>query len=95
MPEDSVAVLDEMMTRRIEAVCSRLDQEFPEAGAETIRERASAVISELLAEARVTDFVPVLAYRATREILSSSRDAGGNRRDELLVERQELVFRSS
>jgi hypothetical protein len=58
---------DAQLTTRLTLASQHLHREFPSVPARVIDEHFSTVVTELLASARLFEFVPVLAGRYTRE----------------------------
>lgn len=65
------AVTDETLEKRIRDAETDVAREFVSLDREVVRAEFDRVTRDLLREARVTDFVPVLARRHVREILRS------------------------
>lgn len=65
------AVTDETLEKRIRDAETDLAREFVTLDREVVRAEFDRVTRDLLREARVTDFVPVLARRHARETLRS------------------------
>jgi hypothetical protein len=64
-------VLDEMFEKRLQQAEVDLAREFSTVDRELVHREFERVAGELLREAKVTDFVPVLARRHAREQLRS------------------------
>jgi hypothetical protein len=65
------AVLDETLEKRMKAAETDVAREFDSLDRELVRAQFERVSSDLLRNATVTDFVPVLARRHAREVLRS------------------------
>jgi hypothetical protein len=65
------AVLDETFEKRLKAAENEVAREFESLDRELVRAQFERVSSDLLRNATVTDFVPVLVRRHVREILRS------------------------
>jgi hypothetical protein len=65
------AVLDETFEKRLKAAETEVAREFESLDREFVRAQFERVSSDLLRNATVTDFVPVLVRRHVREILRS------------------------
>ena len=61
--------------RQLERVAERLADEFPELSAEQVARDVRFHAAELLRDARVTEYVPLLVYRLLRELLLIERHA--------------------
>jgi hypothetical protein len=72
------AVLDETFEKRMKAAETDVAREFDSLDRELVRAQFERVSSDLLRNATVTDFVPVLARRHVREFLRSMPAAAGN-----------------
>jgi hypothetical protein len=66
--------LDETLVNRLRQAETDVAREFTALDRELVRQQFERVTSDLLREATVTDFVPVLASREVREILRSIRE---------------------
>jgi hypothetical protein len=66
-----MATNDPRLEKRLALVRENLEREFPSVPAKELNEGFSSVVSQLLADARVLEFVPVLAARYTREQFQS------------------------
>jgi hypothetical protein len=62
-----MATPDAQLTNRLALVRQGLAREFPSVPEKELDDDFSEVVSQLLADARVLDFVPVLARRYTRD----------------------------
>jgi hypothetical protein len=71
------AVLDETFEKRMKDAETEVAREFESLDRELVRQEFERVTGDLLREATVTDFVPVLASRQVREILRSMREPVG------------------
>jgi hypothetical protein len=71
------AVLDETLEKRMKDAETDVAREFDSLDRELVRAQFERVSSDLLRNATVTDFVPVLARRHVREVLRSLPAAGG------------------
>lgn len=67
--ETGVAALTEDLKRRLERLPVDLQAEFPKIPIDTIERDVNVGVRELCAQARFTDFVPVLVHRSVREHL--------------------------
>ncbi len=65
------AVTEQTLEKRIRDAETDVAREFDSLDREFVRAEFDRVTRDLLREARVTDFVPVLARRHVREILRS------------------------
>ena len=65
------AVLDETFEKRMRQAEIDVAREFESLDPELVHAQFERVAGELLRNARVTDFVPVLAQRQVRDILKS------------------------
>jgi hypothetical protein len=63
--------LDEMFEKRLQQAEVDLAREFSTVDREVVRREFERIAGDLLANAKVTDFVPVLARRHAREQLQS------------------------
>jgi hypothetical protein len=63
--------LDEMFEKRLQQAEVDLAREFSTVDRELVHREFERISGDLLANAKVTDFVPVLARRHTREQLRS------------------------
>ena len=70
MPE----TLDEILVSRLRQAETDVAREFTALDRELVRQEFERVTGDLLREATVTDFVPVLASREVRAILRSIRE---------------------
>jgi Protein of unknown function (DUF3562) len=64
-------VIDETFEKRMRRAEDDVLREFDPVDHERVRQEFDRVSSDLLRDARVTDFVPVLASRRVRDILRS------------------------
>jgi hypothetical protein len=64
-------VLDETFEKRMKQAEDDVVREFESLDHDLVRQEFERVSSDLLRNARVTDFVPVLASRKARDILRS------------------------
>ena len=71
------AVLDETLEKRMKDAETDVAREFDSLDRELVRAQFERISSDLLRNATVTDFVPVLARRHAREILRSMPAAAG------------------
>jgi hypothetical protein len=71
------AVPDETFEKRMKDAETEVAREFESLDRELVRQQFELVTGDLLREATVTDFVPVLASRQVREILRSMREPVG------------------
>ena len=71
------AVLDETLEKRMKDAETDVAREFHSLDRELVRAQFERVSSDLLRNATVTDFVPVLARRHVREVLRSMPAAAG------------------
>jgi hypothetical protein len=67
--------LDETLVNRLKQAELDVAREFGSLDPEVVREQFERVSSELLRDATVTDFVPMLAQRHAREALRSTAAA--------------------
>jgi Protein of unknown function (DUF3562) len=65
----TAAALDETFEKRMQQAESDLAREFASLDPELVHTRFEQVADELLRDARVMDFVPVLVQRQVRDIL--------------------------
>lgn len=65
------AALDETFEKRMRQAESDVAREFESLDRELVRVQFERVAGDLLRDAKVTDFVPVLARRHVREILKA------------------------
>lgn len=65
------AALDETFEKRMKQAENDVAREFDSLDRELVRAQFERVAGDLLRDARVTDFVPVLARRRVREILKA------------------------
>jgi Protein of unknown function (DUF3562) len=65
----TAAALDETFEKRMQQAESDLAREFASLDPELVHTRFEQVAGELLRDARVMDFVPVLVQRQVRDIL--------------------------
>ena len=65
----SPAVLDETFEKRMKQAETDVAREFASLDPEVVRVQFEQVAGDLLREATITDFVPVLARRHVRDIL--------------------------
>jgi hypothetical protein len=72
------AVLDETLEKRMKEAETDVAREFDSLDRELVRAQFERVSSDLLRNATVTDFVPVLARRHVREALRSLPAAAGS-----------------
>jgi hypothetical protein len=72
------AVLDETFEKRMKAAETDVAREFDSFDRELVRAQFERVSSDLLRNATVTDFVPVLVRRHVREILKSMPATAGS-----------------
>jgi hypothetical protein len=72
------AVLDETLEKRMKDAETDVAREFESIDRELVRAQFERVSSDLLRNATVTDFVPVLARRHVREVLRSMPVAAGS-----------------
>jgi hypothetical protein len=72
------AVLDETLEKRMKDAETDVVREFHSIDRELVRAHFERVSSDLLRNATVTDFVPVLARRHVREVLRSIPVAAGS-----------------
>jgi hypothetical protein len=63
------AALDETLEKRMRQAENDVAREFASLDPELVRAQFELVAGELLRNAKVTDFVPVLAQRQVRDIL--------------------------
>lgn len=63
------ATLDETLAKRLEIAETDVAREFDSLDREVVRKEFERVSADLLKDATVTDFVPVLAGRHVRQIL--------------------------
>jgi hypothetical protein len=63
------ATLDETLVNRLKQAETDIAREFGSLDRELVRQQFERVSSELLRNATVTDFVPVLAQRDVRQVL--------------------------
>jgi Protein of unknown function (DUF3562) len=68
-----VATLDENFEKRMRQAESEVAREFHLLDPELVQQEFARVTDDLLRDATVTDFVPVLVHRHVRENLKSSR----------------------
>jgi hypothetical protein len=68
-PRALVAQLDETFEKRMQQAESEVAREFGAVDPEVVHREFSRVSEDLLRNATVTDFVPVLVHRAVRESL--------------------------
>ena len=71
------AVLDETLEKRMKDAETDVAREFDSLDRELVRAQFERVSSDLLRNATVTDFVPVLARRHVREVLRSMPATAG------------------
>jgi Protein of unknown function (DUF3562) len=67
--------LDETLVKRLKQAERDVVREFGSLDREVVRQQFELVSNDLLRDATVTDFVPVLAQRHVREILRSKAAA--------------------
>jgi hypothetical protein len=67
----TAAALDETFEKRMRQAQSDVAREFEFLDPELVRAQFERVAGELLRDAKVTDFVPVLARRHVRDILKA------------------------
>jgi hypothetical protein len=72
------AVLDETLEKRMKDAEIDVAREFDSLDRELVHAQFERVSSDLLRNATVTDFVPVLARRHAREALRSLPEAAGS-----------------
>jgi hypothetical protein len=65
------AALDETFEKRMRQAETDVAREFQSLDPEVVRSQFERVAGELLRDAKVTDFVPVLARRYVRDILKA------------------------
>jgi hypothetical protein len=65
------AALDETFEKRMRQAETDLAREFESLDPELVRTQFELVAGELLRDAKMTDFVPVLARRHVRDILNA------------------------
>ena len=70
-------VLDEALEKRMKDAETDVAREFDSLDREVVREHFERVSSDLLRNATVTDFVPVLVRRHVREVLKSMPAGAG------------------
>ena len=66
-----MTVHDLRLKQRLDLVRQNLERDFPAVPPKKLEDRLARVVSQLVADARVLDFVPVLAERFTRDWLTS------------------------
>jgi hypothetical protein len=71
------AALDETFEKRMRQAETDVAREFASLDPEVVHAEFARVSGDLLREARVTDFVPVLARRHVRDILKAMPAAAG------------------
>lgn len=72
------AILDETLEKRMKDAEIDVAREFDSLDRELVHAQFERVSSDLLRNATVTDFVPVLARRHAREALRSLPEAAGS-----------------
>jgi hypothetical protein len=72
------AVLDETLEKRMKDAETDVAREFESIDRELVRAHFERVSGDLLRDATVTDFVPLLARRHVREVLRSMPVAAGS-----------------
>ena len=66
-----VATLDETFKKRMKQAETEVAREFAALDPEVVRREFARVTDDVLRDARVTDFVPVLVHRHVRENLKA------------------------
>jgi hypothetical protein len=74
-----MAVQQRQLERRVALARERLESEFPDIPRDEVGASLSIAVSQLLDDARVFDYVPILALRSARERLEARQDAAASR----------------